>query len=63
MLLEHDPRLEVIGLDLDVGNIEVAGRRLSGHGERFRLIPGDCGDLRAVLAAARVERVGGILAD
>lgn len=63
LLLESNPGLRLIGLDADEQNCTLAAERLSGFGERVRVIRANFGELGGVLAEAGVGRVGGILAD
>lgn len=63
LLLDSNPALRLIGIDADEQNCTAAAERLSGFGERVRVIRANFGELGRVLAEAGVEGVGGILAD
>lgn len=63
LLLEHDPRLRLIGLDVDAGNLALAARHLEAHSQRIRLVQASFADLDTVLADLGINGVDGILAD
>jgi 16S rRNA (cytosine1402-N4)-methyltransferase len=63
LMLERNPRLRVIGLDVDESNLEIARARLEAFADRVRLVQANFGDLRAVLDDCGIREVGGILAD
>lgn len=63
LLLERNPELEVIGLDVDEASLEAARARLQRFEGRVRYIRANFAELREALAEAGVVRAGGILAD
>ncbi len=63
LLLEHNPAMRVIGLDVDEDNLATAGERLAGYGERVRLVRANFADLDEALVGVGVSQVGGVLAD
>ncbi|MDT0309171.1 16S rRNA (cytosine(1402)-N(4))-methyltransferase RsmH [Streptomyces sp. DSM 44917] len=62
-LLDAHPRLRLIGLDRDPQALELAGRRLARHGERFTPAHAVYDELPAVLARLGLDRVDGVLFD
>ncbi len=62
-LLAASPELELVGVDRDPSALELAAARLAEHGRRVRLLEGEFGDLRPLLAGLGVARVDGLLAD
>lgn len=63
LLLERDPHLKLIGLDVDEGNVVLARERLERYGDRVRLVRANFADLEAALTGLGEPRVAGILAD
>jgi 16S rRNA (cytosine1402-N4)-methyltransferase len=63
LLLEQNPGLHLIGLDLDDTNLAVAGERLAAYADRTRFIQASFADLDTVLADIGVPRVDRLLAD
>ncbi|MFH1418583.1 MAG: 16S rRNA (cytosine(1402)-N(4))-methyltransferase RsmH [Planctomycetota bacterium] len=63
ILLEQNPALKLLGLDLDADNLEQATRQLAEFGDRVRLIQASFADLASVLADLGIAAVGGVLAD
>lgn len=62
-LLDAHPGLRLIGLDRDPQALELAGRRLARHGERFTPAHAVYDELPAVLARLGLDRVDGVLFD
>jgi 16S rRNA (cytosine1402-N4)-methyltransferase len=62
-LLARHPQTRLIGLDRDPQALAAAGERLSGYGDRVRLVHAVYDALPSVLARAQVERVDGVLFD
>lgn len=65
LLLRANPRISVLGLDVDEANLTTARERLAEFGDRFRSIQANFGDLGAVLVEGgrSLAPVVGILAD
>lgn len=57
------PEGRVLGIDQDAAALAAARQRLAPAGDRFRALPGNFGDLDALLAEAGVDRVDGVLLD
>ncbi|MBS1121493.1 MAG: S-adenosyl-methyltransferase MraW [Deltaproteobacteria bacterium] len=62
-LLTQAPGCHLIGIDRDPAALAAARQRLARFGDRVRLIHGQYGDLRAILAEQGVGQVTGILLD
>lgn len=63
LLLEANPRLRLVGLDLDEANLEAAGRHLASFADRIQLVRANFEELGGVLERIGMKPVGGILAD
>ncbi len=65
LILRANPKIRVLGLDVDESNLATAGGRLAEFGDRFRSVQANFGDLTAVLADEQhtIAPVVGILAD
>ncbi len=63
ILLEQNPRLDLIGLDLDDANLAVAAERLDANADRTRFIQASFADLDTALADLGVLKVDRLLAD
>ncbi|QDV91274.1 Ribosomal RNA small subunit methyltransferase H [Phycisphaerae bacterium RAS2] len=65
LLLRANPRIQVLGLDVDESNLATANGRLAEFGDRFRSVQSNFGDLAAVLAdgGSATGPVVGIMAD
>jgi 16S rRNA (cytosine1402-N4)-methyltransferase len=57
------PRTVVIGIDRDKTALQAAEKRLSGFGDRVRLVHGEFGDVSEILAGLGHEQVTGLLVD
>ncbi len=62
-ILEAGDAVELVGIDRDPQALALAGERLARFGPRARLLEGNFADLGALLGAAGIGRVAGILAD
>jgi 16S rRNA (cytosine1402-N4)-methyltransferase len=62
-LLARHPDLHLIGIDRDAAALDRSRARLAAHVDRLTLVHGVYDSLPAVLAAAGVERVDGVLFD
>jgi 16S rRNA (cytosine1402-N4)-methyltransferase len=62
-LLARHPDLRLIGIDRDAAALARSRARLAAHSDRVTLIHGVYDSLTAVLAAAGVQRVDGVLFD
>lgn len=62
-LLARHPNLRLIGIDRDASALDRSRARLTAHSDRLTLVHGVYDSLPAVLAAAGVERVDGVLFD
>ena len=62
-LLERAPGARVVGVDRDPVALAEAGRRLRAHGDRFLPLGAVHDDVQAVLDAAGVAEVDGVLLD
>ena len=62
-LLHAEPSIRLIGIDLDPKALSLAGERLSGFGDRVRLVHGNYRDLTRHLAALGVREIAGFLLD
>jgi len=63
LLLNALPEARVLGLDVDGGNLERAGGRLAGFGERFRPFRSNFSGLEEALSSLEIGPVSAILAD
>lgn len=63
LLLEADPSLRLLGLDVDEGNLATARDRLAPFAGRFEARKANFADLAEVLSEMGVGQVGGVLAD
>lgn len=54
---------ELIGIDQDTAAIAYAKRRLESFGDRVRIVHANFSEIRSVLAAERIEKADGIIAD
>jgi 16S rRNA (cytosine1402-N4)-methyltransferase len=63
LLLEHNPELRLIGLDVDEANVALAGKALAAYGDRVRLVRADFADLAETLSEMGESSVAGVLAD
>jgi 16S rRNA (cytosine1402-N4)-methyltransferase len=63
LILRASPGNRVIGFDRDAESIELAKKRLAEFGERFKAVPTDFRQIKAVLEQEKIETVAGILAD
>ena len=62
-ILQAAKKARVIGIDRDDEALELARKRLTRFGSRFRAVHADFRDITRVLAKAKVKSVDGILAD
>jgi len=62
-ILQAAGNARVIGIDRDGEALELARKRLTRFGSRFRAVHADFRDLTRVLAKAKVKSVDGVLAD
>src|SRR5262249_24592502 len=62
-ILRSSPAARVIGLDRDGESLEIARRRLSEFGERFRSIHAEYRHLKQLLIDNGIKSVAGVLAD
>ncbi len=62
-LLRRQPAASVLGIDRDTEALEHASSRLREFGPRARLVHGDFGSIREIVAAADIGKPAGILAD
>src|SRR5437879_3999663 len=62
-ILQTADKVRVIGIDRDDEALELAKKRLTRYGSRFRAFTADFRDITRVLAKAKVKNVSGILAD
>ncbi len=63
LILERNPTIRLLALDLDEANLAVAGSRLREFADRIILKKANFADLNTVLAETGVERAVGLLAD
>jgi 16S rRNA (cytosine1402-N4)-methyltransferase len=63
LLLTRHPALQVLCIDADEANLEIARRRLAGLEDRVRLVHANFADLRTVLDNCGISSLNGILAD
>ncbi len=63
-LLERAPEARLVGIDRDPDAIRLAAERLAPFADRLRLVTGEFGQVKRLLAELGIERVdGGFLAD
>src|SRR6266849_5873485 len=62
-ILQAADKARVIGIDRDDEALELAKKRLTRFGSRFRAVHADFRDITRVLAKAKVKSADGILAD
>ncbi len=62
-ILQSNPSVRIIGLDLDPANLEAARLRLAQFSDRVQLIQANFADLPDVVRDAKAGPLGGILAD
>lgn len=62
-LLRRHPAASVLGIDRDTEALEHASNRLREFGPRARLVHGNFGSIREIVAAADIGKPAGILAD
>ena len=53
----------VLGIDRDPRSVDAARRRLTGYGDRARIVHGNYADMSGLARQARIERVDGVLLD
>ncbi len=63
MLLDANPSLSVIGLDVDEDNLATAKGRLEPYGDRVRFVRANFADISQAVADMGDAKIGGILAD
>lgn len=63
LILERSPRLRLIGLDVDAGNIARAKDTLAAFADRITLERANFADLDEVLSRLETPKVGAVLAD
>ncbi len=63
LLLEQNPELHLIGLDLDDANLAVAAERLDAYADRTQFVQASFADLDTTLADLGVSTVARLLAD
>ncbi|MFQ5411511.1 MAG: 16S rRNA (cytosine(1402)-N(4))-methyltransferase RsmH [Phycisphaerae bacterium] len=63
LLLDQNPDLDLICMDVDARNLAIAEKRLEAHARRSRFIQANFADLATVLADLGIDRIDGILAD
>ncbi|HWL93916.1 MAG TPA: 16S rRNA (cytosine(1402)-N(4))-methyltransferase RsmH [Phycisphaerae bacterium] len=63
LLLAANPALQIIALDRDETNLQIAREALSAYGDRIRIIHANFAELPRALREAGLEKVDGLLAD
>jgi 16S rRNA (cytosine1402-N4)-methyltransferase len=62
-LLREEPSITLVGIDLDPEALSLATERLSGFGDRVRLVHGNYRDLTRHLAALGIRKIAGLFLD